>query len=377
MIDVTNCNEHKKALISHLNELKKLPVEEFTFREKYNELTEDDTTPLELNRAFNKVWRPRNIFNERLTISEMEKLNTIMVPVKDKELLSLWRILRTYCSTMPNRNVRGRNLKFMVMDTITEKVLGVAIIASDFGSIKTRDDYIGWSKTNKFQDKRLHCSANAACVVPTQPFGYNFLGGKLIASLLTTKIVRDAWFNQYGDILAGITVTALYGKRSMYQRIPGWRECGETAGTTSVSPDEEYYKAWYQWLSIHRDYASEQIKRGASERDRLIKLMFKECGLRQSDYANNFHRGCYYAGLYSNFKEFFQNKIGERDLVLKPTLARDVTGVLDGWKQRAINRYRNLLRDNRINPEVQSYLKINKSMDYDRAKALYLGRVGR
>ena len=37
-------------------------------------------------------------------------------------------------------------------------------------------------------------------IVPSQPFGYNFLGGKLIATMVNSKVVRDEWKKIYGYV---------------------------------------------------------------------------------------------------------------------------------------------------------------------------------
>ena len=78
--------------------------------------------------------------------------------------------------------------------------------------------------------------------------------------------------------------------------------------------------------------------------------------------------------MYENFKEFLQNKIGEQGLKLEKRTALDVQGVLDWWKPKAIKRYQDLFRDNRLKPENLFYHKIKRtdteSISYDQAKIL-------
>ena len=51
-----------------------------------------------------------------------------------------------------------------------------------------RDNYIGWNKENKFKEGKLNHTTIASTIVCTQPLGYNFLGGKLVAMM--TRILR-------------------------------------------------------------------------------------------------------------------------------------------------------------------------------------------
>ena len=96
--------------------------------------------------------------------------------------------------------------------------------------------------------KKINNSAIASTIVPTQPLGYNFLGTKLIASLCTSKQIRDDWENEYGDKLVGITTTSLFGSKSAYNGIRWWKKMGTTEGKMLLSPSEQHYKFWHNWL---------------------------------------------------------------------------------------------------------------------------------
>ena len=61
-------------------------------------------------------------------------------------------------------------------------------------------------------------------IVPVQPFGYNLLGGKLLACISTGEGVRECWKDKYKDTLVGNTTTSLYGDYSMYNSIPIWND---------------------------------------------------------------------------------------------------------------------------------------------------------
>ena len=101
-------------------------------------------------------------------------------------------------------------------------MLGLICLGSDVTSLGVRDELIGWTKENKFQDGKLnrYIGTTICCV---QPLGFNMLGGKLVAQMVTSKVVRDTWKKLYGQTLVGISTTALYGIHSMYNGIPQWK----------------------------------------------------------------------------------------------------------------------------------------------------------
>ena len=55
-------------------------------------------------------------------------------------------------------------------------------------------------KDNKFVDHKLNHTCIGTSIVPTQPLGFNFLGGKLVAMLLTNESLRQHWKKTYGDV---------------------------------------------------------------------------------------------------------------------------------------------------------------------------------
>src|SRR6266404_2694387 len=188
---------NKKKLVDDLNWLTSLSVEEFTFRKKYEEIVlTNDAVKLYAEQAKPLIWKPTDINDEELTIKEINALQPKMVVASANDLERLWTTLIIYCSSAEYNQAPGRFIKFLLMDDITGKVLGVASIASDVIAISDRDKFIGWTSENKLKERMLRYSAIGTTIVPTQPFGSNFLGGKLTAAMVVSDAVRDAWENQ-------------------------------------------------------------------------------------------------------------------------------------------------------------------------------------
>lgn len=387
--DTFDFEVNKKKLVDDLNWLTSISVEEFTFRKKYEEIQlTNDAVKLYANQAKPLIWQPTDINNEELTIKEINALQPRMV-VASGELERLWTTLRIYCSSAEYNQAPGRFIKFLLMDDVTGKVLGVTSIASDVIAISDRDKFIGWTTENKLKDKMLRYSAIGTTIVPTQPLGSNFLGGKLTAAMVVSGAVRDAWENQESGEskrckLVGMTTTSLYGSFSMYNSLKWWKPVGASKGKIPVKPYEEVYKDWHDWLKQHRgkeyDKAMTQ-KEGVSgpvtgAKMRVLSLIFNSVGIRQSDYCHGFERGVYYSCFYENTKEFLCNKITEDKLVLKPLFKDDTKAILDWWKPKAVDRYKKLKAEGRLNPNKLFYSDMT-TMSYEEAKKKYFDDVGR
>jgi hypothetical protein len=378
--------KNKKDFIDNLNFLKNQDVYESTFYKKYEEINSNNFKKyIQKSSTYkSKLWSPRDINNKKSTIEDIENLKPNIRLVENKSDDEMWTILRICCHTMSYESTPGRFLKFLIYDENTEKILGVTSISSDVISITDRDNYIGWSQENKLSDKKLVNSAIGSCIMATQPFGYNFLGGKLVACLITSEYVRDIWKKLYNNVLVGMTTTSLYGSCSMYNNIPYWHKCGSSAGKILLKPDDKYYEIWHSYIKKNRadEYNKKMTqKEGVSgpvtgAKLRILNMIFNELGIKSSEYNHGFERGVYYSCIYENTKDFLQNKISEKDLIIKSKYKNDISGMIDWWKPKAINRYNKLYNDNNLKPDFLYYNDL-LNYSYKDAKTKYMIDVGR
>ena len=153
------------------------------------------------------------------------------------DLSEKWNTLRTFLSTMKNNSNIGRQMFFIVKDNRSGKYLGVICISGDFMDLTPRDNYIGWDRDIKTFKGKINHTAIGSSIVPTQPLGYSFTGGKLLAYLCLSDDVQRLWKEKYGDTLVGVTTTSLYGKAktntlSQYDGLKYWKRMGFTTGET-------------------------------------------------------------------------------------------------------------------------------------------------
>ena len=369
----------KQKFVENLNFLKSMSVQEQTLYKKWQEFNKNEynmrNKVTNFPKYYNRLWKPTDITNKELTIKEIESIEpeVVFVPSDDA---SNWTMYRMLIHTMDWSANPGRNQKYFVRDKVTDKILGLVSLGSDVTSIKVRDDYIGWSKDNKFVDHKLNNTAIASTIVCTQPIGFNFLGGKLIAALTTSSTIRDKWYEQYNDILIGVTTTSLYGVHSQYNGIPHWKTLGESAGKIAIKPDDDVYFVWANWLKENYREEFDKAQSQTGPKQNTINRIFKHLGIKGKDYEHGFHRGVFFANMYDNGLEYLRNEIEDKDLRMKPKFENDIDYIMNWWKPKAIRRYVKLYDNDKLKPEVLFYGDI-VGKTWEETKHQYIGEVGR
>jgi len=378
----------KQKFIENMDYLSSMSVEEQTLYKKWDEWNSDLPTSMKRKAAMaqyiDQLWSPTDITNKDQTIKEIEDLDPYVEIVTDSKESTRWTEIRKLIHTMSFTANPGRNVKMYIKDRMSGKLLGLVSLGSDVTSLGVRDKYIGWTKENKFQDGRLNHTTIASTIVCTQPLGYNFLGGKLVACMCTSPVVRDHWKEKYGQELIAVGTTSLYGIHSQYNGIPHYKTLGESAGKVATKPDDSVYDVWHNWL---KENQSDEYARHTTQKDgiagpvsgvkqRILSMIFKELGIKQTHYMHGFKRGVYFAMMYDNGNEFLRNEIDESELKMKTKFQEGDDYTMRWWKKKAIKRYEKLHDEGRIKPEPLFYLDII-GMSWEEAKKQYLKEVGR
>jgi len=372
-----NFDKNKELLIQNLNQLHNMSVEESTLYKKWGEFNDDLHTSMMrlpiLHSYIGSLWRPTDIMDKDLTIAE---INSLQPYIEITDETTKWTDVRMLISSMEFTANPGRNIKAFVKDRVSGKLLGVIALGSDISSLGVRDKFIGWSRDNKFKDGKLNNTCIGTAIIPTQPLGFNFLGGKLIAALTTSPVFRKEWFERYNDTLVAVETTALYGASSQYNGIPHFKTLGESSGLVKIKPDDWIYNIWKDYIKekYPEKYKEAQLKTGPKQN--VINLIFKECGIKGNEYFHGYKRGVYFASIYENGNDYLCGKIEVKNLVMKPKFAEGDDYTIRWWKDKAIKRYTTLHTENRLKDETLFYSNII-GMTWQDCKEKYLKDVGR
>ena len=388
-------NELKERLITELGYVSGMTVEEYTLYQKWcevknkypaqtvNTLFGEESQLVDLSKdkllshVKNNIWSPQDPI-------DFEKLQPELIYTKDSpELPQLWNAIRTFASTMKNNNNIGRNLNFIVRDKPTKKYLGVICISSDFLDLTPRDNYIGWDRVRKTQ-KMINHTAIGSTIVPLQPLGYNYTGGKLLALMCLSDKVQETWKKEYGDTMVGVTTTSLYGSFSQYQNLKHWKKRGHSAGSVSYEATkptiqmlrkwimENHTRKYFEWYSATKP-TGQPYKR--DHRNRSHTFAYSKLGIPKELTKSDHSRGIYFSTLYDNTREFLREEIPEDKLV--KSFDSSVDALSELWRERyARKRIKSLIDQTRTNMETLYYDDLIH-LTWEETKEKYLKQVGR
>ena len=113
-------------------------------------------------------------------------------------------------------SIPGKALKLAVKEKNTNKFVGFMRFGSPVINCKPRNDLLGNVPNLTIFNKT---AIMGFVIVPCQPFGFNYLGGKLLAGLCCSHEVREKLNKKYDMNLVMFETTSLYGNTkgaSMY-----------------------------------------------------------------------------------------------------------------------------------------------------------------
>lgn len=390
----------RETVISDLQRVSQMTVEEYTLFQKWLEIHErfpthevstlwgdevqmvnpDDEAFIQNIKS--NIWIPESI-------DDYLNLEPVMIYTKEAELSETWNGIRTFTSTMKNNSNIGRNLNYIVQDNKTGKYLGVICISSDFLDLTPRDKFIGWEREKKTQGRMINYTAIGSTIVPLQPLGYNYVGGKLLALMCLTDKVQQDWKEQYGDVLVGVTTTSLYGKNkagglSQYDNLKHWKKMGFSSGSVSYETTRPTVNMLRDWLKKNHTrkyfewYAAKKQSGQPYKRDhknRSYNFAYSKLGIPKELIRSEHQRGIYFSPLYDNTNEFLRGEITEKDL--KKSFDTSYFAIANLWKDKyASKRIRSLKEQNRVSTETLFYDDLIY-LTWEETKEKYLSQVGR
>ena len=397
-----NEGELRENIINDLTLVSKMDVKEYTLYQKWCEVQEKYPS-VEVCDLWEGQKRVLEDEGQRRAISEIK--NNFWVPEspddylklepemlytnKEADLPELWNCIRTFSSTMKNNSNIGRNLNFVIRDKVTKKYLGVICISSDFLDLTPRDNHIGWPREMKTQGGMINHTAIGSTIVPLQPLGFNYVGGKLLALLCLADPVQELWKKLYGDTLVSVTTTSLYGRTkadglSQYDNLDHWDKMGFTAGSVSFEPErgtryrirnwlmKNHTRKYFEWY-VAKKPSGQPHKR--DHKNRSLQFVYSKMNIPKDLIRTDHARGIYWSPLYDNSKEYLRKEIDDSQLV--KSFDTSVEALVEIWKTKhAKPRIKQLVKKGRNNNDTLFYDDLC-TLTWQETKDIYLCQVGR
>ena len=309
-----------------------------------------------------------------------QDMNFSIVQMQSKTFDTL---LEMTASFSPDENP-GNNSKYIIKETNTDKVVGFIRFGSPVINAKPRNDWLrdagGLQDVGKLSSTTtpsLETWNNRVImgfiIVPTQPFGYNYLGGKLMAAICCSSDIRRMLNKKYDTEFCLFETTSLYGNikgGSMYDGMrPYLRYKGDTQSKFLLTLGEEIYPELRDWFTEKND-GEELIHKGASSRK--LKMQTKMVNIIKSSLAKHdktaydlFTNKMQIATEVTTQKRFYMSEYGfsnvrnvlmgkENKLIKADNYDRfELENIIGWWKKNATKRYNNIVADGRLRRELE------------------------
>ncbi len=279
-------------------------------------------------------------------------------------------------------SIPGKSLKWIVMETNSKKIVGFIRFGSPTINSKPRNDWLGSvPDLTRFNRHAIM----GFIIVPTQPFGFNYLGGKLLALLCCSHEAREQLNMKYNSNICLFETTSLYGSTkssSQYDGLkPYLRYRGLTESDFTPLMHDSVFGDLNKWFKSRNDDKL-LVKEDASSRklktqQKMISII--RASLKQdpqlTDKLSEFNSSIQLAKDLTEQKRFYMSDYGfsnvkevingESDILIKNTQNFDkfyTENLINWWKNKASTRYETLKSEGRIRTELEVW---SKDMEID------------
>ena len=132
-------------------------------------------------------------------------------------------------------SIPGKKHLWIVKEKNTNKIVGFIRFGSPTINSKPRNLFLGKPLDTLNADvmKRFNDSCIMGfIIVPTQPFGFNYLGGKLLAGICCSHLARETLNKKYDANICMFETTSLYGSAKTTSMYDGMKPMLKFTGLT-------------------------------------------------------------------------------------------------------------------------------------------------
>ena len=278
------------------------------------------------------------------------------------------KMLRIVSSHNNEDNIPGRELRLVVYEKNSNKIVGFIRLQSPLINSKPRNEWLG--KPPDLSIFNRHAVMGFA-IVPSQPFGYNYLGGKLLALICISHFTRKKLNDIFEKDIALFETTSLYGSSSSSSQYDGLKPFIRHKGLTdSKFIPTLYGKAFHDlhdmFKRLNNNKPLTDNKASSKKLKRQTKMIaiirnslkdknkLKEFNASIAMALNLTEKKRFYISEYgySNVREVL---LGEQDKLIRgPNWDKfDLDNIYAWWKRKASKRYQKLKEENRFRDKVE------------------------
>ena len=277
-------------------------------------------------------------------------------------------LLAAVSSHNNEQNVPGRELKWVVFEKNTRKILGFIRFGSPTINSKPRNVWLG--KCPDLNIFNRH-AAMGFVIVPSQPFGYNYLGGKLLALLCCSHYARERLNEEFQKDIGLFETTSLYGSVTDASQYDGLKPFMRYKGLTEskflpLLHDDVFHKLHDHFTYLNNNTPLTDNSASSKKMKRQTKMISiirnslqdkQKLELFNSTLSTAFsitQKKRFYISDYgySNIREVI---LGEQDELIRGQNWDKfyLENIIAWWKKKATKRYERLKEEGRFRDKVE------------------------
>ena len=277
-------------------------------------------------------------------------------------------LLASVSSHNNEQNVPGREMKWIIYEKNTQKIVGFIRLGSPTINSKPRNLWLGHAPDLSIFNRH---AAMGFVIVPSQPFGYNYLGGKLLALLCCSHFAREAMNESFEKDIALFETTSLYGSVTDASQYDGLKPFMRYKGLTEskflpLLHDDIFHKLHDHFTYLNNNTPLTDNKASSKKMKRQTKMIsIVKNSLTDKDKLQLLNKTLSAAFGITQKKRFYISDYGYsnvREVILgeQKELLRgqnwekhELDNIIKWWKKKATKRYEKLKEDGRFRTNVE------------------------
>ena len=278
------------------------------------------------------------------------------------------KYLTATSSHVIEHNIPGRELRWMVYEKNTKKIIGFIRFGSPTINSKPRNIWLG--KAPDLSRFNRHAVMGFA-IVPSQPFGFNYLGGKLLALMCVSHYAREQVSKVFEKDIALFETTSLYGSTTSASQYDGLKPFIRYKGLTDSKflpllhreKFHELHNAFTEWNNNQPLTENRASSKKMKRQTKMISIIRNS--LQDKDKLNKFNsviqmafsltqqKRAYISDYgYANVREVIN---GEQDELVRGQNWDKfyLENIIAWWKKKAGKRYDKLKAEGRFRNNVE------------------------
>ena len=278
------------------------------------------------------------------------------------------KYLTATSSHVIEHNIPGRELRWLVREKNTGKIIGFIRFGSPTINSKPRNNWLG--KAPDLSVFNRHAVMGFA-IVPSQPFGFNYLGGKLLALMCISHFAREQVSKVFQKDIALFETTSLYGSTTSASQYDGLKPFIRYKGLTdsqftpllhkqSFHKLHNKFKEWNHGEPLTENRASSKKMKRQNKMISIIRNSLKDQeklnefnSVIQMAFGLTQRKRAYISDYgYGNVREVI---LGEQKKLIKGQNwdKFEYENIIAWWKKKASKRYEKLKSEGRFRTEVE------------------------